>query len=326
MNIIDVLSLFNMDIHSLSAESTGVVLALMSAVCWAVGSSVYKKGLEGIDPWSGNLVRTGCAALGFLFIVVVKGTVSVLPSITLHLLWWLIFSAFFAFFLGDLLFLTSLKRIGVSRTVPVSSTYPLFVTVWAFIVYKRPVSLFIVVGTLFIVVAIKLISGEGDKNTNTGTVKSKDEDKSKLDEREDTQNTNHSKGVLLALLAAVCWSISVIVLDYLLLFLPTEAVAVVRFFITFLLTAAVVSTQTFTFNKNALLWIGIGGTALLVISNYMFLEAIKLASSTKVAPISAVYPVISVFLAAIFLKEKLTRRVIGGTLMSFLGIFLVTLG
>ena len=213
MNTVDVLSLFNMDIHSLSAESTGVVLALMSAVCWAVGSSVYMKVLEGTDPWSGNLVRTGCAALGFLFIVVVKGTVSTLSSITLHLLWWLIFSAFFAFFLGDLLFLTSLKRIGVSRTVPVSSTYPLFVTVWAFIVYKRPVSLFIVVGTLFIVVAIKLISGQGNKNPNAGTVKGKVEDRNKQDEREDTQNTDHSKGILLALLAAVCWSISVIVLD-----------------------------------------------------------------------------------------------------------------
>jgi DME family drug/metabolite transporter len=290
-----------------SAELKGVLFALISAFCWAVGSSIYKKGLESTDAWSGNLIRTGCATGGFLVIMVINGTLSQSLNITIPLLFWLIFSSFFAFFLGDLLFLVSLKRIGVSRTTPISSTYPLFVTVWTFLVYRRPVSILIVLGTLFIVVAIKLISEE-KRNKN------------------DKENQSHSKGIFFALLAAVCWSISLAVLDHLLLFLNTEVVAGVRFLITFLLTAAVVSTRKFTYNRNALIWIGISGTALLVFSNYIFLEAIKITSSSRVAPVSAVYPVISIFLAALFLKEKLTLKIIGGTLLSFLGVFLVIIG
>ncbi len=288
-----------------SAELKGVLFALISAFCWAVGSSIYKKGLESTDPWSGNLIRTGCATGGFLVIMIINGTLSQSLNITVSLLFWLIFSSFFAFFLGDLLFLVSLKRIGVSRTTPISSTYPLFVTVWTFLVYRKPVSIFIVLGTLLIVVAVKLISEE--KSTNNG-------------------NQIHSRGIFFALLAAVCWSISLVVLDHLLVYLNAEVVAGIRFLITFLLTAAVVSTRKFTYNRNALIWIGISGTTLLVFSNYIFLEAIKITSSSRAAPVSAVYPVISVFLAALFLKEKLTLKIIGGTLLSFLGVFLVVIG
>lgn len=297
--------LFLLDLHSMlqlqPAELKGALLALISAACWAVGSSVYKKGLESTDPWSGNLIRTGIASVGFFLVMIAKGSLSHV-SMTLSLFFWLFFSAFFAFFLGDLLFLFALKRMGVSRTVPISSTYPFFVTVFAFIIYRKPVSLLVVLGTLFIVIAIKLIS----------------------EEKENTKSD--SKGIFIAILAAVCWAISTVVLDHLVTFLPSEAVAGVRFFITFLLTTAVVSQKSFTINRNSFIWIGIAGSFILVFSNYTFLEAIRMAGSTKVAPIAAIYPVISVFLAALFLKEKLTLKILGGTLMSFLGVLLVILG
>ena len=300
MNLSELLFLNVPPLSVQSVELEGVLFALASAVCWAVSSSVYRKGLETTDPWSGNLIRTGIASVGFLAVMILKGTVP--SSITVPLLFWLFFSAFFAFFLGDLFFLMALKRVGVSRTVPISSTYPLFVTVFAFIVYGNPVSILVVLGTLLIVGAIKLISEEKDAQTHD------------------------TKGILIALVAAVCWSVSTIVLDYLLVFLPSEAVAGIRFFITWMLTTAVVSKKSFTITRSSFLWIGVAGSMLLIFSNYTFLEAIRLAGSTKVAPIAAIYPVISVFLAALFLKEKLTLKIVGGTVMSFLGVLLVVLG
>jgi DME family drug/metabolite transporter len=300
MNLPELLFLNLSLLSGQSAELKGVLFALTSAVCWAVSSSVYRKGLETTDPWSGNLIRTGIASVGFFIVMILKGTE--LSSITVPLLFWLFFSAFFAFFLGDLFFLMALKGVGVSRTVPISSTYPLFVTVFAFVVYQTPVSILVVVGTLFIVGAIKLISEEKDA------------------EPHDT------KGIFIALAAAVCWAISTIVLDYLLLFLPSEAVAGVRFFITWMLTTAVVSKKSFTITRSSLVWIGGAGSMLLIFSNYTFLEAIRMAGSTKVAPIVAIYPVISVFLAALFLKETLTLKIVSGTVLSFLGVLFVVLG
>ena len=286
-----------------SQEITGVLFAVVSSFCWAASASMYKKGLEDTDPWSGNLMRTAFACLGFFILIIINKNISYLFGITLSLFVWLFFSAFFAFFVGDILFFTALKEVGVSRSVPVSSTYPLFVTVWAFIIYRRPVSIFIVLGTILIVVAIKLISEESGEHRST-----------------------NSRGVLMALTAAVCWSLSVVVLDYLVFYLPSEVIAGARFLITFSLTGAIVSTKTFTFSKNALLWIGIGGASVLVLGNYIFLEAVRLVSSAKVAPISATYPVISVFMASLLLREKITLKIAGGTILSFLGVLLVVIG
>jgi DME family drug/metabolite transporter len=117
-----------------------------------------------------------------------------------------------------------------------------------------------------------------------------------------------------------------VVLDYLVLILPSEAVGGIRFFITFLLTTAIVATKKFTITKHAVLWIGVAGMIILVFGNYVFLEALRLAGSAKVAPISAMYPVISVFLAALFLKEHVTIKVLGGTALSFLGVLLIIAG
>jgi DME family drug/metabolite transporter len=285
-------------------EFGGELLAVISAFCWALGASIYKKGLEGIDALSGNLMRTGFASAGFLLLMIANGTlIQSLHELTVSLLFWLVFSSFFAFFLGDLLFLIALKRIGVSRTVPISSTYPLFIAVWAFLVYGIYVSAFVVLGTLFIIVAIKLISEE--KNVS---------------------HTTDSRGILFALSASLCWSISITVLDHLILYLPSDAVAGFRFMITFLLISAIGSVKKFTFNRNSLLWIGIGGMIVLVFGNYIFIEAIRMVGSAKVAPISATYPVISVFLAALFLKEKVTLKIIGGAFFSFFGVLLVVLG
>ena len=302
----------------ISMELKGEILAVISALAWAGSASIYKKGLEGIDPWSGNLIRTGFASLGFFLILIIKGTLSEsLFTITLSLLFWLIFSAFFAFFLGDLLFFISLKEIGVSRTVPISSTYPLFVTAWAFIIYRKPVSIFVIVGTLFIVLAIKLISEEKKEK--------EEKDKNSKDNTE-KENNIHSKGILLALLAALCWSVSIAVLEHLVLYLPSEAVAGFRFLITFSLVAAVGSQRKFTITRRSVVWIGIFGVAVLVLGNYTFLEGVRLIGSAKVAPISSVYPVISVLFATVFLRETLTPKIIGGTIMSFLGVFMVVLG
>lgn len=301
------LNVTSLNFLELSPVMKGELLAVISAFCWAGSASVYKKGLEGIDAWSGNLIRTGFAFLGFFFLMIANDTLfQSIADMSLQLLFWLIFSAFFAFFLGDSLFFMALKGIGVSRTVPLSSTYPLFVVVWSFVIFKRPVSMLVVAGISLIIVAIRLISEEKEGVTVKGT--------------------GYQKGMVLAVLAAVLWSVSIVILDHLVLFLPTEAIAGFRFLITFLLISAVVSKTKFQYNKRSLLWIGAGGVAILVLGNYSFLEGIRLAGSANVAAISSVYPVISVFLAALFLKEKLTLRIMGGALFTFLGIMIIILG
>lgn len=107
----------------------GGALAILSAFCWAGGAAVYKKGLGYTDIRSGNLLRTSFTALGFIVIMLFEGKLfEIIKSLSVELLLILIVSAIFAFFIGDLLYLAALNRSGISKTVPISSTYPLFVS------------------------------------------------------------------------------------------------------------------------------------------------------------------------------------------------------
>lgn len=131
------------------------------------------------------------------------------------------------------------------------------------------------------------------------------------------------KGVLLAISASICWSVSITILEYLTLYLPSEAVAGFRFAIASFLVMFIAFRKGLKVDRNSVIWIGLGGMIVLVVSNYTFVEAIRIAGSEKVAPISSTYPVISAFLAGFFLKESLTLRVVSGTLLSFLGVLVV---
>jgi DME family drug/metabolite transporter len=246
-------------------------------------------------------MRTGFTSIGFLIFMLLNGSfLESLEALDASLLFWLFVSGFFAFFLGDVLYLAALNEIGVSRAVPISSTYPLFVALLAFLIYREEVGAHLILGTIVILIAIKIISEEeGD-----GAVKSK-------------------KGLFLALSAAVCWSISITILEYLTNFLPSEAVAGFRFVIAFLLVSAVVKGRGFNFNRSSALWIGFGGMIVLVTSNYTFVEAIRMIGSAKVAPVSSTYPVISAFFASVFLRERLTFKIVFGTILSVIGVLIV---
>jgi DME family drug/metabolite transporter len=279
----------------------GELLAALSAFCWAAGGAVYKKGLEYINVWSGNLMRTSTTALGFIVIMVAEGKlIGIISSITLELLFWLVISAVFAFFLGDILYLESIRRSGVAKAVPVSSTYPLFVALWAVTVYGQPLSINIFTGSVLIVFAIYLISEQKSGNRD-------------------------SFGILFALFAALSWSVSISILDYLTAYLPSEAVAGFRFLIVSMLLGAVIPIKGTQLSWKAFKWLGICGMLILIVGNYAFVEAIRIVGSAKVAPISAVYPVIAAVFAHLALKELFTVRISIGTLISFLGVLLVVL-
>ena len=186
--------------------------------------------------------------------------------------------------------------------MPVSSTYPLFVAFWAFLIYCEEVSPLLILGTVVILIAIKLIS-----------------------EEERGEFGKSKKGLVFALSAAICWSVSITILEYLTNFLPSEAVAGFRFVIAFLLVSAVVARRGFNYSRSAAFWIGFGGMVVLVTSNYTFVEAIRMIGSAKVAPVSSSYPVISAFFAAVFLREKLTVKIILGTILSVVGVLIVVL-
>lgn len=274
----------------------GEVLAIFSAFCWAANGAIYKIGLRYGEILNANFIRVTLTAFGFVLIMLVKGELIEILERTDPKVWILVVtSAVFAFFIGDLLYMDAIRRCGVARAVPVSSTYPLFVALWTAILFKK-IELNVILGAILIVLAIHIITTE-------------DNDKSQL------------SGILLAILAAIFWSFSIMIVKHLTKYLPAEAIAGFRFLIVSTITFPILAKRGFDFNFECFKWMS-ASSLVLIAGNYAFVLALSVSSATKVSTLSSIYPIIAQ-LFAVAVRERVTARLFAGAVLATVGIVLV---
>lgn len=265
----------------LSSVVNGEMMAAVCAVCMAVEGVINRKGIWSTNIWTGNLIRMVVATMGLVFVMGYKGILNNLPSLlNTHLFAWLFLSAIISLFVGEISYLESIKRCGVSRSLPVSSTYPLFVALFAVLFQGEVFDVKILVGCVLIVLAIYLISERKNlQDLSIGDIA-------------DVSKT----GILLTLVAALCWATSVTIMDHLVVYLPVEAVAGIRYLIAALVTSAIIPVK-----------------------------GLNLAGPVRATPIAATYPIIAAVLARLALKEVITPKNLAGIGLSFGGVLLVIL-
>jgi len=234
----------------------GEALALFSAFCWAANGAIYKMGLKNANVISANFVRVSLTALGFILIMLAKNELINILTKTNPKIWILVVaSAIFAFFIGDILYMNAIKKCGVARAVPISSTYPLFVALWNAILFAK-VELNVALGAVVIILAIHLIVED--------------------------EGADQISGYLFAVSAAIFWSFSIMIVKYLTKFLPAEAIAGFRFLIVPMISFPVLIKRGFTIDLNCFKWMS-ASSFVLILGNYAFVLALGLSSATKVA-------------------------------------------
>ncbi len=273
----------------------GEILAIFSAFCWALNGAIYKVGLRYGRVIDANFVRVTLTAAGFSAIMLARGELFCIAESLSPRIWAMLFaSAVFAFFIGDSLYMAAIRMCGVSRAVPLSSTYPLFVALWTAILFGR-FELNAVIGAILIVIAIKMIvEGNGELNPS---------------------------GYALAISAAIFWSLSIMIVKNLTRYLPAEAVAGFRFAIVSALLLPLILKRGFSMNARCFRWMTMS-SLVLIAGNYAFVYALSVSSATEVSTISSVYPVISQLLAVV-VEERLNIRIVAGTILATIGVMVV---
>ena len=270
----------------------GIALAFLSSLCWGIGGVIFKIGLRGESELSGNLLRSIFAVLFLAPLVALNG----IEPLTFELIALLVFSTFFAFFLGDLLYFKALKESPVSYALPLASTYPVMVAILDLFVYGYPITLNVISASFMTVLAVVTIP----KETGKFTIKS-----------------------FIAVLAAISWSISIVTLDYLTVYLSPLTLAFLRLGINSAMLYAIV--RKISFSRNTLIFMGFLGGFVSVTGILSFVTSVKLIGSNLVAPISATSPVIGSLTGKIFLKEKLGLRHVIAIVFVFLSVIAVSL-
>lgn len=294
----------------------GEFAALGAAVCWTVSAVLYKGALAEVKPLPANTVRCIGTSIFMLLCLAFVGKFSVLTSMPAHVVLLACVSGLIGLGLGDTLYLFSLKTIGVARAVPITCTYPLFSLVWAVLLAGENVTLQVVFAAVAIVLGIWLLSQEGEANT------------SKL------QKSLLVKGIVIALVTAIIWSISISMVNLAMEEVPglDSAFAINTIRIAALAAFLLVFTPTvqrslifFKMKKKTLAMLLVGGIIAVGLGWFLLTLSFSYIPESQAVPISSTTPLFSTLSSIVFLHEKVTAKVVIGSIITVFGTILIFL-
>ena len=291
-------------------STIAILFSFAAAFCWAVSPLVYRRNFGGISLYELNAVRsigfTGGMVL--LALVLAPDVLLRIPSPTV------IAGAagvtLLANLLGDVLYMASIKAMGVSFAVAVTSTYPLVTIASSSAWLKETLSWSLVSGAVVIILGLNLIR-RGYSATETGP--------------------NLRKGFFLAIIAAVLWGVSDTMIRWVILETNVDSLT---FNLWRSLAFLPLAWGTWLFkssrgsgNLHLLEVVGfrrgvelacVGMLSLAVAGTFVNL-ALQEAPASIVIPLTATSPLLSTLLAVSFFREK----VVG---MQWVGVFFIVAG
>lgn len=294
----------------------GELAALGAAICWTVSAILYKEGLQSSKPISANILRLTSTSIFLIICIVALGNIGLLANLPLNIILLALASGIIGLGFGDTLYMTSLKLVGVARAVPISCTYPLFTLLWTTLLLGESITLPVILGAMAIVFGIWLLSREEDKTKN------------KL------QRKTLFKGVVSAVATAALWSVSITMMDLAVTLPETSRLDYafvvnalrVSFIAVFMLTTAPLTDKGLGFlkvQKKTLVSIVSGGIVALALGWFFLAASFLYIEGAQAVPISSTSPLFSAIAGAAFLREKVTAKIVAGSAVIVVGIFLV---
>jgi DME family drug/metabolite transporter len=286
----------------------GELAAISCAVLWAVSTVLMRSQTGRVPVLALNAIRALWASVVFLSVLAAVGRLGDLLTVPSAALIGLLGSVLIGMALGDTLHIKAMTLIGVSRALPISSTYPILTALLAVIWLDEPVTPRILGGIVLVVGGVYLVAFP-----RVGSVI----------ERVPASG----RGITLALIAACCWAVSTATVKPALSLVDPLVANGVR------LPAAMLVLQLlswrseglgspFRFGRRAGLMLAVAGL-ISGLSGALWLLGVRDAGAAKAAALSSTAPIFAAPLAALFLGEKLSRQVGLGTLLTVAGIWLV---
>jgi DME family drug/metabolite transporter len=287
----------------------GELAALGAAVCWAISAVLYKMGITDLDPIQVNLIRSVPATVFTLLLFwALNGWSSNPFAMEPYLLAYIGVGVLLGLGVGDCAYFVSLRKIGVSRAVPLTSTYPLFMIPISVILLHEQLVLGVVVGTIGVVVGTWLVSTPNRSNNSTT--------------RDDLKI-----GVALALFTAAIWATGFYFFKLALKVVDVFMACATRL----LILTPVVALLTYTvsprkrISRRTYILLSLAGVLALGVGGTLVYYGLKVAAAIVVVPLSATTPLFSTVIAATFLKEKVTLKILAGSILITLGAILISL-
>jgi drug/metabolite transporter (DMT)-like permease len=293
----------------------GFLVALLTALAWAGSSTILKSLATKIDTLSINILRlwTGSAVVVAFVLLSGRGDGFVATAVPLL---YVIASGVIAMVIGDTAYIKSLALLDVSQAFPIAQCiFPLLTVLVAASLLEEPFTWSVGVGAIMVVLGVYLVAAAG-----TGT------------KTQSATGRINGKGVVLALGAAIAWTVGAAALKIGAAHMDSFVVTAIRIPASGVVLTGFVLSQNrretlrfreYGFRNMALaaaagvLAYGIGGVA--------YVMAIQLIGVGKAVLLIAIAPLFILPFSIFVLKEKPTRYTIAGVFVSVAGVFMVSL-
>jgi len=286
----------------------GDIFAILTALCWSSGVIFFHVSGRVLGSLQISLLKNIIGVIGFIGFLIVQG--DGFPLFTHHELWIMIISGAFGVAVGDLFFLASLRRLGAGLNAIVSTAYSPTIFLLAFFMFGEVISIQAYFGGVLVIAGIIIGTLEIPKNRS---------------------RENIAWGVLYGFTAQALTAFSVLLLKPIMEIHPVVPIALVRFSIGaalsigFLVFAkglpALGQTIKQGFKHPPLILGSILGTFLSVI---FWLAGYKYTLAGRAAIYNQLSTIFIILMAAIFLKEAMTRRKWLAVSCAFFGALLVS--
>jgi uncharacterized membrane protein len=140
---------------------SGVGVALLSALLWAVASVLLAMGAKRIPVVPLNLIRCVVSTAFFWALLPFYGGLAAVAAIPPSAWVWLVVSVLGLLVVGDTLYFRSMDLAGVSWAMPVASINPLWAVLLAALFVGEPLNATLLLGAVLVVAGIVLVSRTG---------------------------------------------------------------------------------------------------------------------------------------------------------------------
>ncbi len=289
---------------------SGEFLSLGSAFIWAIAILLFRVTGRTVHPLGLNLFKNALAVALFLLTIFVLGS-PLFPKVPWQDYGLLALSGAIGLALSDTLFLYCLNLLGAGLTAIVDCLYSPFVILFSILFIGERMGLRQGCGVLLILLAILLISLKREEGMPA--------------------RRNLILGIGLGALAMVTMAAGIVMIKPLLAHTSVLWASFVRMSAATLVLAAFVGFHpkrrvfcgplAVLSNWRVMVPASILGA---YISNLAWLAGMKLTRASVAAPLNQLSTIFVFILAAIFLKEKVTRRKMAAVVLATVGAFLVS--
>ncbi len=134
----------------------GILLALLTSLLYAIGTTILQVGVTDVDPISGNFIRILSGSILFIPMVILahrKG----MPFPTIKTTKLIAIAGFFGMGIGSLLYVVAVKYVGAAVMSVISSSAPLFAVPVSVFYLKERITRLGVVGVVCTIIGVALV-------------------------------------------------------------------------------------------------------------------------------------------------------------------------